>query len=193
MFKTLSRWLWLLAFNATIATAATADRLDVPQQTQITIDRGAVTAATITAGPSNTKLLLVMLPDGTAELYYLSKAAPAPNPDPSPQPPPTPQRLTIAIVEDPLTVSPQQAGVITAAEWVNAAKQNHDYLGIYAPDAANSATKETPAKLAPFLKAASLRKLPWIMFADAQGHIVWQGNPPATVAELLQLLKRYGG
>jgi hypothetical protein len=66
-------------------------------------------------------------------------------------------------------------------------------LGLVTPDAADSVTKEVPAALAPFLAEAKLHKLPWILFANAQGKIVWQGPPPATEAQLLETLHTYGG
>jgi hypothetical protein len=193
MFRRLLKWHALVCSSLIFGSACSAADILVPQATQLSLDNGTVAIATIVRGPENATMLIVAKPDGTAEIFYVT-ASPGPTPPPPPPPPPPkPTKLTIAIVEEPVNTTPQQSQVITSVQFHDAAKAKHDDLGIVTPDARDSATKEVPAKLAPFLAAAKNRKLPWIMFADPTGKIVWEGNPPASVSELIELLKKYGG
>lgn len=50
-----------------------------------------------------------------------------------------------------------------------------------------------PADLAPFLKIASGRPLPYLFVVAADGNVPFHGALPATPAELLALLKKLGG
>jgi len=170
-----------------------ADEIKIPQQAQIALADGSVAQATFVAIPQQQLMMIVQLQDGHAAIFYLSKNVNPINPVNPVDPEPVPQRLTIAIVENPADVTPQQARVIQSRTFTEEAKRKHNFLGIVTPDAKDAKTNEVPAQLAPFLSEAKLHDLPWIIFTNAAGTIVWQGAPPATAAELIATLHKFGG
>ena len=145
---------------------------------------------------------------GKIGLWILTPATTPPNPEPQPIPPPVPpppvppvpvppvpvpQRLTIAVVEDPQTSTSEQRGVLANKTWRNLAGEKHDFRGIIPVDVIEKGTGKPPASLVPFLNAAKGRMLPWVMFGSATGIILWEGPLPATSAELIALIHKYGG
>jgi len=130
---------------------------------------------------------------GKLASYYCTPTKPGPDPQPIPPPPPPPGKLTIAIVENPAQTTQQQRTVLSDPNWRNLAKEKHDFLGIIPNDLIEKATGQPPPRLAPFLERARGHNLPWIMFADDQGFIVWEGQVPTTSTELINLIKKYGG
>jgi len=181
-----------IATGLGISSVRGAD-LQVPQQFAITLADGQLSTAILAAGPQDSVLLLIQQPDGTAIVRYLCKAPVVPTPGPTPTPVIEPTRLQIAIVADPVATTPQQATVILSKQFHDAAKAAHVDLGVVSPTVKDSVTGEVPPAVAPFLKAASGKPLPWAMFANTSGSIIWQGQPPATESEFLALLKKYGG
>ena len=124
--------------------------------------------------------------------YYLTPTGPIPPPDPIPPIPPPPQRLTIAIVENPATTTQKQRSVLSDSTWRKSASSKHDFLGIIPNDVVDKRTGQPPPRLAPFLDRASKHNLPWIIFTDAKGVIIWEGQVPTTARELIDLIERYG-
>jgi hypothetical protein len=167
--------------------------IKVPQATQITLADGTIALTQIVYAIDARPMMIIALPNGDAKIFYLATNSPTPPPIPPIPPTPVPTKLTIAIVTEPALQTPEQARVITDATFQTEAKNNHDFLGIVTPDAADSVTKEVPAKLAPFLTEAKLHQLPWIIFATQSGTVVWQGPPPATPEALMEILHKYGG
>lgn len=117
---------------------------------------------------------------------------PRPPVPPIPPIPPLPQRLTIAIVEDPLSTTPEQRQVLVDPTWRNSAKEKHDFKGIIPSDLIDKETGKPPPSLSPFLDRAKLHSLPWVMLTTKTGDIVWEGNLP-TAAELKNLIVKFSG
>lgn len=184
-----------LAIAAAIAaaSAAHAQPIAVPQSLHIARADGSIAVAQIVQAADSQIMLIVSQADDTAQLYFISRSAPQPTPTPPVPPTPQPQKLTIAIVEEPAHSTPQQAAAITNPAFQAKAKAQHNFLGIFTPDAKDSQSQEVPASLAPFLAAAKGKPLPWIMFKDAQGKMIWEGQAPNTAAELIETLSKFGG
>jgi hypothetical protein len=55
------------------------------------------------------------------------------------------------------------------------------------------AAGQQPADLAPYLKAAQGKTLPWLFVVGSDGAVAFQGGLPPTPAELVALLRKLGG
>jgi hypothetical protein len=130
---------------------------------------------------------------GKLGTYYLTPKDPGPQPNPIPPVPPVPTKLTIAIVEDPARTTQAERQVLTDPAWRTPAAAKHNLLGIIPNDLIDKETGQPPPRLAPFLDRAKMHNLPWIMLTDQAGTIIWEGQVPTTAAELINLIKRYGG
>jgi hypothetical protein len=130
---------------------------------------------------------------GKLGVYYLTPSSPNPPPPPPPPPPPIVQKLTIAIVEDPLTTTLEQRTLFSDPAWRKLATDSNNFKGIIPNDIKEIKTGLPPADLAPFLDRAKLHNLPWIMFTSAKGVILWEGNPPSTKEEMILLIHKFGG
>ena len=137
--------------------------------------------------------LVYSTPTGKLGFWMMTTKTPEPTPTPNPPPDPTPQKLTIAIVEDPEQTTAAQRRVLIDDEWRDAAAGGHDFKGILPSDLKDPKTGEAPPVLAPFLKAAEGQSLPWVMFYNRSGKLVFSGPLPATGAELTALIRKYGG
>ena len=129
---------------------------------------------------------------GGLVVYRVTGMEPGPNPVPPPVPPPTPTKLTIAIVEDPRATTKQQRDVLADKAWRKLAKEKHDFLGIIPKDLTDRKTGQPPPRLAPFLERAKLHDLPWVMFTDPTGAIIWEGPLPPIGGDLCALIRTYG-
>jgi hypothetical protein len=137
--------------------------------------------------------LVYATPSGKLGTYYLTPTRPGPQPDPIPPVPPVPTHLTIAIVENPQLTSLQDRQTLADPLWRRWASEKHNLLGIIPNDVIDKETGQPPPRLAPFLDRAKLHNLPWIMFTNAAGVIIWEGTVPTTAAELAALIAKYGG
>jgi hypothetical protein len=106
--------------------------------------------------------------------------------------PPTPTKLTIAVIENPATTSAADRAVLADPIWRQPAALKNTFLGIIPSDLIDKATGQPPPRLAPFLVRAGLHNLPWIIFANDAGTIIWEGSVPTTAAELAALIAKYG-
>lgn len=109
-------------------------------------------------------------------------------PDPIPPVPPLPDKLHIAIVENPLTTTQAQRQVLAAPAWRAHAKKDHHFLGVIPHNLKDKRTGQPPAHLQPFLDRAALHNLPWIIFANDAGTIIWEGPLPPSAKELENLI-----
>lgn len=163
-----------------------------------------------------TQVQAVFLPtlEGRSYLVYATKSgslglwtmtptlSPSPLPPIPPQPkppippvppvPPVPQKLTIAIVEDPLSTTPEQRQVLVDPTWRKFAKEKHDFKGIIPFDLIDKETGKPPPSLSPFLDRAKLHSLPWVLFTSKTGQVVWEGPLP-TAQELTNLILKFSG
>jgi len=130
---------------------------------------------------------------GQLASYTLTPTNPTPPPDPVPPPPPIPVKLTIAIVENPQLTSLADRQTLADPTWRKWATEKHDFIGIIPNDLIDKRTGQPPPRLAPFLDRARSHNLPWIMFTNPAGVIVWEGQVPTTATELTNLIKQFGG
>jgi hypothetical protein len=95
-------------------------------------------------------------------------------------------------VEDPQTSTIEQRQILAEPTWRKLAAEKHDFRGILPANLIKKGTGKPPALLAPFLDRAKGHALPWCMFTDSGGRILWEGPLPATAKELTSLIQRYG-
>jgi hypothetical protein len=182
-------WLMLTAGQAIDQTPAPATNVPF----QLPLSDGSTAQARLLPTHDGESWLVYATSSGKVVAYYLSPTTPTPPPDPIPPIPPTPQKLTIAIVENPTLTTQQQRAVLASPEWRAVAAAKHNLVGIIPNDVIDKETNQPPTRLAPFLNRAKLHNLPWIMFTNAAGAILWEGQVPTTAQELAALIAKYGG
>jgi hypothetical protein len=158
--------------------------------------------------PAGSKAKLVLVPSQiegkfvlmTADFvpWHLSLAdgaTPTPSPTPGPSPAPTPvpvaQTLWITVIEESAQRTPAQAAVITSKAVADLVKAKSHHWRV-ADQNAKDESGAVPADLAGYIQHAA-GKLPYIALTDQAGKIIYEGALPATEAELVSLLKKYGG
>lgn len=159
-----------------------------------------------TASGTRTLSAMVAIVDADGRLEALVPIAkkvqvgePTPEPPPNPPVPPTPTgpRQLILIWE---SGEPTEA-TATAAKSKDLKQylvdHNH-HLWMIDKDAVGPDGKSAPAEFAGWLERAKKETLPRLFIVAASsdgggGNIVWEGSPPATAAEWLDLIKRHGG
>lgn len=182
-------WLLLTVGSAAAQTPAPAPTTQFP----LPLADGTSATAQFLPTQNGAGWLVYATSSGKLATYYLTPTQPGPQPIPPTPVPPTPTKLTIAIVEDPATTSQTQRSVLCEPTWRKLATEKHDFVGIIPNDVIDKRTGQPPPRLAPFLDRAKLHNLPWIMFSDSAGVIVWEGQVPTSALELTKLLQRYGG
>jgi hypothetical protein len=182
-------WLLLIAAQAWSQTPAPA----LQKSFSLPLTDGTTATAMIMPGPPGQSWLVYAAKDGKLGTYWLTPTDPGPGPKPVPPVPPIPQRLTIVIVEDPVTTTQAERQILADPTWRTPAAAKHNMLGIIPNDLIDKETGQPPQRLAGFLDRAKLHNLPWIMLTGQAGTILWEGQVPTTAAELIALIKRYGG
>jgi hypothetical protein len=146
------------------------------------------------SGPGgNLAIPFVVAPYGT-----VPTPGPGPSPDPGPGPTPVPSgKLFVLIVTETAQQTPQQAAVINskAADEYIAAKS---WQRRVADKDTVDENGKVPTDLAAWLDKAKAwnaggGKWPYLNIADGSGAVVYEGAMPATEAEYLALLKKFGG
>jgi hypothetical protein len=139
------------------------------------------------------EILVIANSLGNLQVYFLSKDQ-TPNPPDPPKPPtPTPQKLTIAIVEDPCCTPLKQKAVLTDKIWRDKANAEHNFVGIIPSSVIDLTTNKPPAQFQVYLERAKTRTRPWLMFYGEGGQLLFEGAVPQSTAEMLGLLRQYGG
>jgi hypothetical protein len=141
----------------------------------------------------NLAIPFVVAPYGT-----VPTPGPGPSPDPGPGPTPVPSgKLFVLIVTETAQQTPQQAAVINskAADEYIAAKS---WQRRVADKDTVDENGKVPTDLAAWLDKAKAwnaggGKWPYLNIADGSGAVVYEGAMPATEAEYLALLKKFGG
>ena len=119
-----------------------------------------------------------------------------PNPTPpNPTPPPTPTPgplLWITVVEDTNlnNRTPQQAAVYASKALRDAVAAGHLRWRLINANMRDAAGK-VPAELAPYFVHVQGKTLPWMMFEDAAGNLLYEGPLPATADQVLALVQKY--
>lgn len=141
----------------------------------------------------NLAIPFVVAPYGT-----VPTPGPGPSPDPGPGPTPVPSgKLFVLIVTETAQQTPQQAAVINskAADEYIAAKS---WQRRVADKDTVDENGNVPTDLAAWLDKAKAwnaggGKWPYLNIADGSGAVVYEGALPATEAEYVALLKKFGG
>ncbi len=141
----------------------------------------------------NLAIPFVVAPYGT-----VPTPGPGPSPDPGPGPTPVPSgKLFVLIVTETAQQTPQQAAVINskAADEYIAAKS---WQRRVADKDTVDENGKVPTDLAAWLDKAKAwnaggGKWPYLNIADGSGAVVYEGALPATEAEYVALLKKFGG
>jgi hypothetical protein len=189
MILTFLFWLTLIVQTTSAQTQTPAPATPF----QIPLADGSLATAQFLPTHDGQGWLVYATSSGKLATYYLTPTAPGPTPVPPVPPVPVPTQLTIAIVEDPAATSPDARKVLADPTWRKLATEKHDFLGIIPSDIVDKKTGQQPPRLVAFLDRAKLHNLPWIMFTDSAGKILWEGQVPTTAAELLNLIHQYGG
>jgi hypothetical protein len=121
-------------------------------------------------------------------IWTLSRSTDPLPPDPIPPIPPIPDKLHIAVIENPLTTTQKQRQILADPAWRTRAAKDHHFYGVIPNDLKDKRSGKPPAHLKPFLERAALHNLPWIIFADEAGTILWEGPLPSTSKELENLI-----
>ena len=141
----------------------------------------------------NLAIPFVVAPYGT-----VPTPGPGPSPDPGPGPTPVPSgKLFVLIVTETAQQTPQQAAIINskAADEYIAAKS---WQRRVADKDTVDENGKVPTDLAAWLDKAKAwnaggGKWPYLNIADGSGAVVYEGALPATEAEYVALLKKFGG
>ena len=130
---------------------------------------------------------------GKLASFYLTPTRPGPSPIPPIPPDPVPQKLTIVVVEDPTKTTVSERLILSDSTWRDLANLKHDFKGVIPFDIKEKKTGLPPPALVPFLERSKLHKLPWLMFTNAQGIFLWEGNLPDSRETLISLIRKHGG
>lgn len=139
------------------------------------------------------EILVIANSQGNLQVYFLSKDQTPLPPDPPKPPTPTPQELTIAIVEDPCCTPLKQKAVLTDRAWRDKASADHNFIGVIPSSVIDLTTNKPPTQFQVYLDRAKTKTRPWLMFYGEDGRLLFEGAVPQTTAEMLGLLKQYGG
>jgi len=111
---------------------------------------------------------------------------PDPDPDPIPPPPPEPGKRWIIIIEESSERTPQFASMLVDAQnvWRGYVKSSGHQFRLWDKDV-------VPRDGASWRDKA--QGVPTLFIADTDGRILYQGDPPTSSAQMLALIKEYGG
>jgi hypothetical protein len=159
-------------------------------QFKVPMPDGTQATAFILRTDANQVMLCLATSNGQVGLWTMTPGNSPPSPTPTPDPPPLPQKLHIAIVVDPATLTLEQRNVLANRTWRQAAASDHWFHGIVPVDAQEGDTGRPPADLLPFLDRAREHNLPWVIMCDTAGKIVLECPLPKTAEEMRRLIPK---
>jgi len=204
----MKRFISILLLTCCPAALMAAEAVVItPGQTVIVqTSAGPATGVVLPAADGQSYLVLSLsVPGGNLAIPYVvapygavPTPGPGPSPDPGPGPTPVPSgKLFVLIVTETAQQTPQQAAVINskAADEYIAAKS---WQRRVADKDTVDENGKVPTDLAAWLDKAKAwnaggGKWPYLNIADGSGAVVYEGALPATEAEYLALLKKFGG
>lgn len=133
----------------------------------------------------------------TFPLPFFGDIEPGPDPDPDPEPEPGPgpvETMFGVLVEetdDRDTLPPEVVKAIMSEKVRNYMDENGHQFRVVDKDIKDPDGK-IPADIASFLQRAKGKDLPWLILADQDGSILYEG-PVTGEDELIDTLKNYGG
>ena len=138
--------------------------------------------------PAATEITLVW-PAGPLQIEVVGSPVP---PDPPVPPVPVTGLLWITVVEDSNLNhrTPQQAAVYASKALRDAVATGHLRWRLINANMLDT-TGTLPAELAPYFTRAKGKTLPWMMFEDAAGNLLYDGTLPATAGEVVALVQKY--
>lgn len=203
--KRLISLILLVCFPA-VLVAAEAVVITPGQTVIVQTSAGPATGVVLPAADGQSYLVLSLsVPGGNLAIPFVvapygtvPTPGPGPSPDPGPGPTPVPSgKLFVLIVTETAQQTPQQAAVINskAADEYIAAKS---WQRRVADKDTVDENGKVPTDLAAWLDKAKAwnaggGKWPYLNIADGSGAVVYEGAMPATEAEYLALLKKFGG
>lgn len=197
----------LLCAVGTASAVGLAAEVSITAGVTFTVPTSAGPAAAIAMPAADGQVYLVLsvvTPGGqlvmpfTVVPYGVPTPGPGPEPGPGPGPIPVPGgKLFVLIVTETAQQTPQQAAVINskAADEYIAAKS---WQRRVADKDTVDENGKVPTDLAAWLDKAKAwnaggGKWPYLNIADGSGAVVYEGALPATEAEYVALLKKFGG
>lgn len=204
----MKRFISILLLTCCPAALMAAEAVVItPGQTVIVqTSAGPATGVVLPAADGQSYLVLSLsVPGGNLAVPYViapygtvPTPGPGPSPDPGPGPTPVPSgKLFVLIVTETAQQTPQQAAVINskAADEYIAAKS---WQRRVADKDTVDENGNVPTDLAAWLDKAKAwnaggGKWPYLNIADGSGAVVYEGALPATEAEYVALLKKFGG
>ena len=196
----------LLTCCPAVLVAAEAVVITPGQTVIVQTSAGPATGVVLPAADGQSYLVLSLsVPGGNLAIPFVvapygtvPTPGPGPSPDPGPGPTPVPSgKLFVLIVTETAQQTPQQAAVINskAADEYIAAKS---WQRRVADKDTVDENGKVPTDLAAWLDKAKAwnaggGKWPYLNIADGSGAVVYEGAMPATEAEYLALLKKFGG
>jgi len=201
------RFIAVLLLASAVAAATSAAEVSITPGITFTVPTSAGPAAGIAMPAADGQVYLVLsvvTPGGQLVMPFtvVPYGAPTPGPGPSPGPGPGPipvpgGKLFVLIVTETAQQTPQQAAVINskAADEYIAAKS---WQRRVADKDTVDENGKVPTDLAAWLDKAKAwnaggGKWPYLNIADGSGAVVYEGALPATEAEYVALLKKFGG
>jgi len=111
---------------------------------------------------------------------------PEPDPNPIPPPPPEPGKRWVIVIEESSERTPQFASVVVDARnvWRGYVKSSGHQFRLWDKDV-------VPADGVSYRERC--KTFPTMFIADTEGTILYEGEPPTSSAQMLALIKEYGG
>lgn len=197
----------LLVCCPAVLVAAEAVVITPGQTVVVQTSAGPATGVVLPAADGQSYLVLSLsVPGGNLAIPYVIAPygavppGPGPSPGPGPGPSPTPvpgAKLYVLIVTETSQQTPEQAAVINSKAADEYLKAKSWQRRVADKDVVDENGK-VPADLAAWLDKAKAwnaggGKWPYLNIADGSGAVVYEGPLPATEAEYLALLKKFGG
>lgn len=178
---------------STAANAAATGEILPMVEFQIPTNDGAMANAMYFLTSDQRELLFIWNGQGKLLVYYLSKDPTPQPPTPTPNPTPAPTKLTIAVVENVCCTPLAQRGVLADKSWRDKATANHNFIGVIPSTIIDYSTRKPPPGFQKYLSQANGKQMPWLMFYNDEDKLIFEGQVPQTSAEMLDLMKKYGG
>lgn len=201
------RFIAVLLLASAVAAATSAAEVSITPGITFTVPTSAGPAAGIAMPAADGQVYLVLsvvTPGGQLVMPFtiVPYGAPTPGPGPSPGPGPGPipvpgDKLFVLVVTETKDQTPEQATVLNskAARDLMAAKS---WQWRIVDQNVVDENGKPPADISKWIEQAKAwatagNKWPCLMIIDSQGAVLSQGPLPATEAEYLALLKKFGG
>jgi hypothetical protein len=163
------------------------------QQFQVPLSDGTTGTGMFCWMPDGSGVFVASSPSGKIILLKFQKPSPTPTPEPPTPPQPVTQKLTIGIVEDVRATTIAEKEVMIDKEWRDLTVKYHTFVGIIPHNLKELSPAPVKPLLVPFLARAQGKRLPWVVMLGVGTEVVWDGPLPATPAEMIALIKKYGG